>query len=635
MIKANETVKSIRKEMGKKSILDFAQIYFSEYLTSPACSFHKEICDILIEMADKRKRNLAVAAPRGHAKSTIVSLFYTVWSICYEKENYILLFSATQSQAITLMSDIKRAFESNEKLMEDFPDVCHAGEGLDKNKWTQQEIETKNGIKVHALGCEQEARGFKFGQHRPTLIIFDDIDGDKNTYSPESRNKLLKWFKSTVRYIGSKRTNMVAVGTLLHKDSLLSKFINRNEFQNWNHKIVYKAVISDARREDLWEKWLKIYFFQEKYKGRIATYQFEEENLDYDVIFPRLRERNYVMEDGFVAGWFDKLDESFKDSLRDHSERQLKQIEIILQHFREEQGGAKAADSFFNDHRDLMLEGSKVLWKEEYDYYSLMKIKKIEGPYEFNREMQNDPKSLEDCYFNPEKFQYWTKKYETEADLVNDLRDELDFFGACDPSMGEGKGKNLDYSAIIILARHKKEGIFYILKADIKQRTPEELIHDVVNCHRGRTFSGFVMESNLFQSLFIHSIRTQAAQDGVHASIQPIHNTANKEHRIRQLGNYITPGWIRFSREHEKLLEQLGDFPMGAHDDGPDALEMALRCANLTPPGAVWASLTSDHGSPELKILPENVRDPNRREYGRDYDIYNDKLDNDPWDDDD
>ena len=269
-----------------------------------------------------------------------------------------------------------------------------------------------------------------------------------------------------------------------------------------------------------------------------------------------------------------------------------------------------------------MLQGSKVLWKEEYDYYSLMKIKKIEGPYEFNREMQNYPKNLEDCYFNPEKFKYWTDKYQTESDLVNDLRDELEYFGACDPSMGEGKSRKLDYSAIIILARHKKENIFYVLKADIKQRLPEELIQDIVNCHRGREFSGFVMEANLFQSLFIHSIRKQASEEGVHTSIEPIHNTSNKEGRIRQLGNYITPGWLRFCKNHERLLEQLRDFPMGSHDDGPDALEMAVRCANTTKPGTIWLPISdgSDKG------LSKYTKDPNRKNYGQQYDPTNDRL---------
>ncbi len=618
MSKASNTVNLVQRKIGRKSILHFAKIYFSDYMTNSPCPFHKEICEILMDMSEKRDCHLAIAAPRGHAKSTIVSLFYAVWSICYSKENYIVLFSATKSQAITLMSDIKRALESNEELIRDFPEVCHTG-GLNKYRWTQQEIETKNGIKVHALGCEGESRGFKFGQHRPTLIIFDDVDGDKNTYSSDSRNNLLKWFKGTVRYAGSKKTNMVAVGTLLHTASLLSRIINNNEFQNWNRERPYKAVISDAKREDLWEKWYKIVFHQEKYKGKIAKYQFDEERLDFEVILPKLLERGYIDQDRYVVEGFNGSDEIFKSRFPEFNEDRFKKIESILSYFRQEQSGLRAADSFFNDHREEMLQGSKVLWEEQYDYYSLMKIKKIEGPDEFNREMQNDPKNLEDCYFNPEKFTYWPNKYQTEADLVNDLRDDLEYFGACDPSMGGGKSKNLDYSAIVILARHIKENIFYILKADIKKRPPEELIQDIVNCHRGRNFSGFAMEANLFQSLFISSVRAQAFQEGVHTSIQPIYNTVNKEQRIKQIGNYL--GWIIFRKDHDRLLEQLSDFPMGSHDDGPDALEMALRCANSTKPGTKWGVLEGPEGGSS-----EFTKDPNRKNYGEQYNEKNDSL---------
>ena len=177
--RASDALKLARIKKGKESILKFAKIYFGDdYMTSEPCSFHNDICGILIDMSDKRRRNLAAAAPRGHAKSTIVSFFYVVWSICYSKENYILLFSATERQAVSLMSNIKQAFESNEKLMYDFPEVCRVGEGLDKYKWTQQEIETRNGIKVEAFGCTQEVRTFRFAQHRPTLVIFEALVAD-------------------------------------------------------------------------------------------------------------------------------------------------------------------------------------------------------------------------------------------------------------------------------------------------------------------------------------------------------------------------------------------------------------------------------------------------------------------------
>lgn len=635
MSKADDALRTLRKEAGRKSILTFAKTYFPEHAFTKSSSFHREICDILIEMSDKRGRNLAVAAPRGHAKSTIVAFFYAVWSICYSKENYLLLVSATERQAKDRLADIMSALENNEQLMEDFPEVCRVGQGLDKYKWTQQEIETKNDIKVEALGSDQESRGFKYKQYRPTLIILDDIDGEKNTYSLEARNKLLKWFKGAMRYAGSpKRTNMVAIGTLLHPESLLGRFLKKNEFQNWNEKRTYKAVMEFSKRDDLWDEWTKILFYEEKkYKGALQKRFLEAEGFDFDAVLPKLIERNYLGEDRKVIEWFDGLDEVFKSWFPEYGQEQFKKLEAILHQFKVPQDGPGGADSFFEDNREAMLAGTKVLWEEEYDYYSLIKIKKIEGAHKFDAEMQNDPINVEDCYFNPEKFKYWTQTYPSEKELLLDLQDNLEIFGACDPSMGTGK--KVDYSAIVTLARHAKEGKFYILDASIRQRTPDELIQDIVTFHRMRHYTKFVLEANLFQSLFIPSIQAKAALEGIHVSITPIHNQINKEQRIKQLENYISQGWMKFSTEHELLTEQLRYFPMGTHDDGPDALEMALRCANLTPTGAKWASLTSDHGSPELKILPENVRDPNRREYGPDYDIYNDKLKNDPWDDDD
>jgi len=52
--------------------------------------------------------------------------------------------------------------------------------------------------------------------------------------------------------------------------------------------------------------------------------------------------------------------------------------------------------------------------------------------------------------------------------------------------------------------------------------------------------------------------------------------------RIRRLGPLLSQRRLRFlarSSSTRLLVDQLRDFPVGAHDDGPDALEMALRLA--------------------------------------------------------
>lgn len=61
-----------------------------------------------------------------------------------------------------------------------------------------------------------------------------------------------------------------------------------------------------------------------------------------------------------------------------------------------------------------------------------------------------------------------------------------------------------------------------------------------------------------------------------------INNHTNKLVRIRSLTQYLSQGAIRFkgsSPGARLLVEQLRDFPLGDHDDGPDALEMAIRLA--------------------------------------------------------
>jgi hypothetical protein len=52
--------------------------------------------------------------------------------------------------------------------------------------------------------------------------------------------------------------------------------------------------------------------------------------------------------------------------------------------------------------------------------------------------------------------------------------------------------------------------------------------------------------------------------------------------RIRRLGPYLSSRRLRFKSDSPStrlLVEQLKEFPAGDHDDGPDALEMAIRLA--------------------------------------------------------
>src|SRR4051812_42146640 len=81
----------------------------------------------LQELPRRPGGRLAVAAPRGHAKSTIATLAFAMWCLLYGREHLLVIVSNTTEQAGKLLGHIKHEIESNRLLREDFPELAAAG----------------------------------------------------------------------------------------------------------------------------------------------------------------------------------------------------------------------------------------------------------------------------------------------------------------------------------------------------------------------------------------------------------------------------------------------------------------------------------------------------------------------------
>lgn len=82
-----------------------------------------------------------------------------------------------------------------------------------------------------------------------------------------------------------------------------------------------------------------------------------------------------------------------------------------------------------------------------------------------------------------------------------------------------------------------------------------------------------------FQELLINQLKDRMRQQGRYFRIRELKQTQEKNVRIGSIHPLVTSGLLQFSRRHTTLMEQLKQFPGAAHDDGPDALEMAVRMA--------------------------------------------------------
>lgn len=147
---------------------------------------------------------------------------------------------------------------------------------------------------------------------------------------------------------------------------------------------------------------------------------------------------------------------------------------------------------------------------------------------------------------------------------------------AVDPSLGKQDTAG-DYSAIVLVA--VCDDLLWIA-ADLERRAVSKLVRDVlVACDRWQPdLLGF--EANQFQELVVHEFERVTDEEFlVKYPVFQIRNKTNKLVRIRRLGPYIMRRELRVLNDPggRLLVQQLQEFPQARHDDGPDALEMAIR----------------------------------------------------------
>lgn len=232
---------------------------------------------------------------------------------------------------------------------------------------------------------------------------------------------------------------------------------------------------------------------------------------------------------------------------------------------------AADARAFYQAHRTDMDAGARVLWPEEEDLYTLMRIRVESGQTAFEREKQSRPIDPERCEWPEEYFgdDLWFDEW-PERLIVRTV--------ALDPSKGRD-GRHGDYSAFAMLGVDER-GMLYV-DADLARRPTPEMVRDGVRLVRAFRPQVFGVEANQFQELLAREFTSAFGQAGLHAvATHTIENSVPKLVRIRRLGPYLSQRRLRFRRSSpgvRLLVDQLRDFPLAAHDDGPDALEMAIR----------------------------------------------------------
>jgi predicted phage terminase large subunit-like protein len=189
---------------------------FDGAVQSPAC--HEEWWELFCS----DHKQVAVAAPRRHAKTTAVTQTCGLAAVLFREREYVLIVSDTITQAVQFLGEIKQQLVDNEQLRSLFKVKEFIKETEDDFICLCEDGHT---FRMSAKGAEQKLRGLKWNNKRPDLIICDDLENDEIVMNKDRRLKFKRWFYAALLPCLSYRGKIMYVGTILHNDSLLESLM--------------------------------------------------------------------------------------------------------------------------------------------------------------------------------------------------------------------------------------------------------------------------------------------------------------------------------------------------------------------------------------------------------------------------
>lgn len=270
---------------------------------------HYELWEVADDIFIKDKYDKgAIIEPRGFAKTTIFDMAISVWLHCYKKSLFTLIGAKTDTDSSQFLDSIKKIFEENPKIIKTFGKLINSRVTKSNGqKYTinTNEVEFTNGTYIKTVGSGTSVRGVKWGEIRPTVFIGDDFQDEKNILTDTARDKQYNKWTKEIEEAGDKAvyrkgqkvkmaTKIIAIGTVLHMDCLMSKLSRNNDYFTILRRAILlgpEQKVEDIFENELWIACKQIYFDdklqkeQRKIKAK-EFYEAHKEQMQFLTLWP-------------------------------------------------------------------------------------------------------------------------------------------------------------------------------------------------------------------------------------------------------------------------------------------------------------------------------------------------------------
>jgi hypothetical protein len=281
-----ECVDPDRRKRAAESFDLFCRTYAPRTFYLPWAPFHLSAA-AKIERAARQGGRFAFAMPRAQGKSSLCE-WAAIWAVLNGLRLYVVLVGATQADAEKRLENIKTELDSNDLLLDDFPECCYPIRKLERStrrcqgqkfrgrptgiQWGQDCIRLANipgapggGAIIESAGITGRIRGrvqkLDDGRSlRPSLAIVDDPQTRESAKSETQSRDREATIAGDVSYMGGPDTPMAVVlpCTVIYRDDLADRLLNRMAHPEWQGERT-KMVLSWPTNEAMWAQYHEIW----------------------------------------------------------------------------------------------------------------------------------------------------------------------------------------------------------------------------------------------------------------------------------------------------------------------------------------------------------------------------------------
>lgn len=343
----------IAKALGERDIAFFCLYYLQDIFVVKDNNEARQLSETHYEMWDLLNKSfvldeidkLNVVCPRGMAKTTVNNLALVIWLICYRKSKFTLIGAKKDDDAAQFIDSIKKVITENKKIIDNF------GLLIDKKhyKVNSNEIEFTNGTYIRAVGSASSVRGANFKGIRPSVVLLDDFQDEKDILTEEAREKKWNKFCKEIEKVGDTAvfrngkkvkaaTKIISIGTVLHNDCLISRLTRNKDYYTVLKRAILlqpNETVEDILESDLWIECKRLYFNDKDTNAKDTARQFYLDN-KANMNFPVLWEEKWNCFDDIAVSYWENRQAFMSEMMNDATSIGVKWFKSIATQSKEE-----------------------------------------------------------------------------------------------------------------------------------------------------------------------------------------------------------------------------------------------------------------------------------------------------------